>query len=112
KLDEGYKKSFTIYDTDDSTKVIRTCIKELGLDEKQIVPRAVRNAISTAKNSGKDSMDFASATEYNDEKRAAIARVFRMYDERLNKANALDFDDLLIKTVQLLRRSPETREKY
>src|SRR5215468_6574021 len=112
KLEEGYSKSFTIYDTDDSTKVIKACIKELGFDEKQVVPRAVRNVISSAKNSGRDATDFASATEYTDEKRAAIAKVFRMYDERLNKANALDFDDLLIKTVQLLRRSAETREKY
>jgi DNA helicase II / ATP-dependent DNA helicase PcrA len=112
KLGEGYTKSFTIYDTDDSTKVIKTCLKELGIDEKQLPPRTVRNAISSAKNSGRDATDFASATEYTDEKRAAIARAFQMYDERLNKANALDFDDLLIKTVQLLRRSPETREKY
>jgi DNA helicase-2/ATP-dependent DNA helicase PcrA len=112
KLEEGYNKSFTIYDTDDSTKVVKACIKELGIDEKQLPSRLVRNAISSAKNSGRDSTDFASATEYTDEKRAAISRVFAMYDERLNKANALDFDDLLIKTVLLLRRSPETREKY
>ena len=112
KLDDGYSKSFTIYDTDDSSKVVKACIKELGIDEKQMPVRLARNAISSAKNSGRDSTDFASATEYTDEKRAAIARVFRMYDERLAKANALDFDDLLIKTVQLLRRSPETREKY
>jgi DNA helicase-2/ATP-dependent DNA helicase PcrA len=112
KLEEGYNKSFTIYDTDDSTKVVKACIKELGIDEKQLPARLVRNAISSAKNSGRDSTDFASATEYTDEKRAAISRVFAMYDERLNKANALDFDDLLIKTVVLLRRSPETREKY
>ena len=112
KLEEGYTKSFTIYDTDDSTKVIKTCLKELGIDEKQLSPRSVRNAISSAKNSGRDATDFASATEYTDEKRAAIARAFQMYDSRLNKANALDFDDLLIKTVQLLRCSPETRERY
>ena len=112
KLEAGYTRSFTIYDTDDSTKVIKACLKELGLDEKQLPPRTVRNAISSAKNSGKDATDFASATEYTDEKRAAIAKAFQMYDARLNKANALDFDDLLIKTVQLLRRSPETREKY
>jgi len=112
KLEQGYTRSFTIYDTDDSTKVIKACLKELGLDEKQLPPRTVRNAISSAKNSGKDATDFASATEYTDEKRAAIAKAFQMYDARLNKANALDFDDLLIKTVQLLRRSPEIREKY
>ena len=112
KLEAGYTRSFTIYDTDDSTKVIKACLKELGLDEKQLPPRTVRNAISSAKNSGKDATDFASATEYTDEKRAAIAKAFQMYDARLNKGNALDFDDLLIKTVQLLRRSPEIREKY
>lgn len=112
KLDEGYKRSFTIYDTDDTQKVIKACIKDLGLDEKQIVPRVVRNAISSAKNRGEDVDAFTSRVEQTDEKRAAMAKVYRMYEERLNKANALDFDDLLIKTVRLLRRSPEVREKY
>jgi DNA helicase-2/ATP-dependent DNA helicase PcrA len=112
KLDEGYTKSFTIYDTDDSTKVIKACIKDLGIDDKQLPARNVRNIVSSAKNAGRDSTDFATQTEYTDEKRAAISRVFQMYDERLAKANALDFDDLLIKTVMLLRRSQETREKY
>ncbi|MBX7056285.1 MAG: UvrD-helicase domain-containing protein [Pyrinomonadaceae bacterium] len=112
KLDEGYNKSFTIYDTDDSLKVVKACIKDLGLDEKQIAPRLVRNAISAGKNRGDDSDAFASKVEYGDERRAAMAKVFKMYDERLNTANALDFDDLLIKTVKLLRKSPETRTKY
>lgn len=112
KLDEGYKKTFTIYDTDDSQKVIKACIKDLGLDEKQVVPRVVRNAISAAKNRGEDVDLFASKVEHTDEKRAAAAKVFRMYEERLRLANALDFDDLLIKTVRLLRKSHETREKY
>ena len=112
KLEEGYNKSFTIYDTDDSLKVVKACIKDLGLDEKQINPRVVRNAISSGKNRGEDSDMFSSKIEYGDEKRTAMAKVFRMYDERLNTANALDFDDLLIKTVKLLRKSPETREKY
>jgi DNA helicase-2/ATP-dependent DNA helicase PcrA len=112
KLDEGYTKSFTIYDTDDTQKVVKACIKELGFDDKQIVPRNVRNAISSAKNRGEDHQMFASKVEHGDDKRAAIARVFRLYDERLNTANALDFDDLLIKTVKLLRTSDETRQKY
>ncbi|MBK6748741.1 MAG: UvrD-helicase domain-containing protein [Acidobacteria bacterium] len=112
KLDEGYTKSFTIYDTDDSNKVVKACIKDLGLDEKQINPRVVRAAISAGKNRGEDSEMFASKIEYGDEKRAAMAKVFKMYDQRLNTANALDFDDLLIKTVKLLRISPETRQKY
>src|SRR2546423_13370933 len=112
KLAEGYRKSFTIYDTDDSQKVVKACIKDLGLDEKQQPPRTIRNAISSAKNRGEDHEMYASKVEYGDEKKSAIAKVFKMYDERLNAANALDFDDLLIKTVILLRRSDETREKY
>lgn len=112
KLEEGYKKSFTIYDTDDTQKVVKACIKELGLDDKQMAPRMVRNAISSAKNRGEDHEMFASKVEYGDEKKAAIAKVFRMYDDRLLTANALDFDDLLIKTVKLLRKSQETRDKY
>ncbi|MDQ3635758.1 MAG: UvrD-helicase domain-containing protein [Acidobacteriota bacterium] len=111
-LSEGYNRSFTIYDTDDSSKVIRNCIKDLGLDPKQLSPRQVLFAISGSKNKGEDYEMFASRVEYADEKRAAIARVFRMYEERLNNANALDFDDLLIKTVRLLRKVPEVREKY
>jgi DNA helicase-2/ATP-dependent DNA helicase PcrA len=112
KLDEGYKKSFTIYDTDDSNKVVKACIRELGLDEKQLQPRMVRGAISAAKNRGEDHEMYASRVEQSDQKKASIAKVFKMYDDRLHTANALDFDDLLIKTVRLLRRSPETREKY
>src|SRR6476661_616930 len=112
KLEEGYKKSFTIYDTDDTQKVVKACIKDLGLDEKQIVPRNVRAAISSAKNRGEDAAMYAARSEHGDSKRAEIAKVFKMYDERLNIANALDFDDLLIKTVKLLRVSPETRDKY
>lgn len=112
KLEEGYKKTFTIYDTDDSNKIVKACIKDLGLDEKQVVPRVVRSAISSAKNRGEDHEIFASKIEHTDEKRAAAAKVFRMYEERLRLANALDFDDLLIKTVRLLRKSQETRDKY
>ncbi len=111
-LNEGYKRSFTIYDTDDSQKVIKACIKDLGMDEKQIIPRVVRSSISTAKNRNESVDAFTSRIEQTDEKRAAIAKVYRMYEQRLKQANALDFDDLLIKTVDLLRKSPEVREKY
>ncbi len=111
-LPEGYTKSFTIYDTSDSQKVIKACIKDLGLDEKQLSARVVQSAISSSKNQGEDFEMYASKVEYTDERRAAIARAFKMYEERLNNANALDFDDLLIKTVRLLRASHEVREKY
>ncbi|MDQ3491257.1 MAG: UvrD-helicase domain-containing protein, partial [Acidobacteriota bacterium] len=112
RLDEGYTRSFTIYDTDDSQKVIKSSIKDLGMDEKKLLPRIVRGAISSAKNAGDDVELFTSHAEQTDERRAAIAKVFKMYEERLNKANALDFDDLLIKTVRLLRKSAEVRAKY
>lgn len=111
-LQEGYTKSFTIYDTDDSIKVIKACIKDLGLDPKQLSPRYVKNAISSSKNKGEDVELFASNVDYADERRAAVARVYKMYEQRLNNANALDFDDLLIKTVRLLRSDKEVRAKY
>ena len=111
-MGEGYNKSFTIYDTNDSQKVIKACVKDIGFDEKQLSARVVQGAISRSKNRGEDFDMYASSVEYTDERKAAIARVFKMYEERLNNANALDFDDLLIKTVKLLRVSPEVREKY
>ena len=112
-LGEGYTRSFTIYDQDDSVRLVKACIKDLGYDDKQLGQRAVQAAISGAKNrQGDDAASYAARVEYGDEKRAAIARAFRLYEERLRNNNALDFDDLLIKTVQLLRRVPEVREKY
>ncbi|HEX8174553.1 MAG TPA: UvrD-helicase domain-containing protein [Pyrinomonadaceae bacterium] len=112
KLQAGYTRSFTIYDQDDSVRLVKACIKDLGYDEKQLGQRAVQGAISSAKNRGEDEESYAARVEYGDEKRAAIARVFRLYQERLVNNNALDFDDLLIKTVQLLRRVEEVRAKY
>lgn len=111
-LKEGYTRSFTIYDQDDSMKVVKTCIKDLGFDDKQLSPRITQGAISGAKNRGEDAASYAAKVEYADEKRIAIAQVFKLYQERLANSNALDFDDLLIKTVQLLRRVQEVREKY
>ena len=113
KLGAGYTRSFTIYDQDDSTRLVKACIKDLAYDDKQLAPRATQGAISGAKNRhGDDAASYAARVEYNDEKRAAIARVFKLYEERLVNNNALDFDDLLIKTVQLLRSVPEVREHY
>jgi DNA helicase-2/ATP-dependent DNA helicase PcrA len=112
KLNEGYSKTFTIYDQDDSLRLIKNCIKELGYDDKKLAPRAVQGAISGAKNRGEDCDAYAAQAEYVDERRASIARVYELYEERLHANNALDFDDLLIKTVQLLRKNAEAREKY
>ena len=111
-LEEGYTRSFTIYDQDDSVRLVRGCLKDLGYDDKQLSKRAVQSAISAAKNRGEDPDTFAARVEYGDEKRASIARVFKLYEEHLRSNNALDFDALIIKTVQLLRRATDVRELY
>src|SRR6478672_6628255 len=91
-LNAGYTRSFTIYDQDDTVRLTRNCMRELGLDDKQYAPRAVQAAISAAKNRGEDAESFSAKAQYVDERRASIARVFQLYEERLHRNNALDFD--------------------
>ena len=112
KLNDKYTRRFTIYDQDDSIRLIKQCIRDLGYDEKYVAPRATQSAISSAKNRGEDPTAFAARAEYQDERRAVMAKVYEMYEARLHGNNALDFDDLLIKTVRLLRDVDEVREKY
>jgi len=112
KLNDKYTRSFTIYDQDDSIRLLKGCIKDLGFNEKELGPRATQSVISSAKNRGENPETFAAKAEYVDERRAAMARVYDTYEQRLHANNALDFDDLLIKTVRLLRDVPEVREKY
>src|SRR6266576_1150041 len=112
KLNDKYTRTFTIYDQDDSQRLIKNCIKDLGYDEKHLGVRATQSAISSAKNRGEDVEAFAARADYQDERRAAQARVYATYEQRLHANNALDFDDLMIKTVRLLREVPEVREKY
>jgi DNA helicase-2/ATP-dependent DNA helicase PcrA len=112
KLNDKYTRRFTIYDQDDSVRLIKQCIRDLGYDEKYLAPRATQSTISSAKNHGEDPTSFAARAEYQDERRAVMAKVYEMYEARLHGNNALDFDDLLIKTVRLLRDVPEVREKY
>lgn len=112
KLEEGYTRSFTIYDQDDSLRVVKSCIKDLGFDDQRLSARQTQSAISHAKNSGLDAESYSARVESHDERRAAIARVFRLYEERLVNNNALDFDDLLIKTVRLLRVREDVRSLY
>ena len=111
-LGVGYTRSFTIYDQDDSVRLVKGCLKDLGCDDKQLSKRAVQSAISAAKNRGEDPETFAARVDYGDEKRASIARVYQLYEERLRNNNALDFDDLIIKAVQLLRRAADVRQLY
>jgi DNA helicase-2/ATP-dependent DNA helicase PcrA len=112
KLNDRYTRRFTIYDQDDQLRLIKQCIRDLGYDEKYLGPRATQSTISSAKNHGEDPTAFAARAEYVDERRAVMAKVYQMYEDRLHGNNALDFDDLLIKTVRLLRDVDEVREKY
>jgi DNA helicase II / ATP-dependent DNA helicase PcrA len=112
KLEEGYTRSFTIYDQDDSSRVVKACIKDLGYDDQRLGARQTQSAISHAKNSGLDAEQYAARAESHDEKRVAIARVFKLYEDRLVNNNALDFDDLLIKAVRLLRKREDVRAHY
>src|SRR2546425_55261 len=112
QLKEGYSRTFTIYDQDDALRLIKNCVKDLGYDDNHLGARSVQGAISSAKNRGEDVEAFAARADYVDERRAAIARVYETYEQRLQGNNALDFDDLMIKTVRLLRNATEVRDKY
>ncbi len=105
-----YTRNFTIYDQTDQMLLIKQCIKELDLDEKKIVPGAVLNTISNAKN---DLIDFERyekrSGNYFEEK---VAQVYKTYQLHLRENNALDFDDILMLTVQLFEGHPEILEIY
>src|SRR5204863_10052204 len=81
-LNAGYTRSFTIYDQDDTVRLTRNSIRDLGMDDKQLQPRSVQGAISAAKNRGQDAESFAAQAQFVDERRASIARVFQLYGER------------------------------
>jgi DNA helicase-2/ATP-dependent DNA helicase PcrA len=113
KLGRGYTRSFTIYDSDDQQRLLRACLRDCGYEDKQLTPRQTQSAISAAKNRGEDPASYdEKADQMGDQRRVAIARVYALYEQRLQASNALDFDDLLIRTMQLLRASEETRRFY
>ncbi len=113
KLGRGYKRSFTIYDADDQQSLLRKCIRDCGYEDKQLTPRQTQSAISAAKNRGENpNLYVEKADQMGDPRRQAIARVYALYEQRLEASNALDFDDLLIRAVQLLRNSEESRRYY
>ena len=109
----GFAKDFTIYDTDDSKRVIKDVVKELKLEEKSFQPREVLSVISAAKDKYETPEDFrANEASNGDWRLARIAKIYARYEEKLQAANALDFDDLIFHTVTLLKRCPEVREYY
>ena len=109
----GIPKSFTIYDADDSLRVVKKCLKAINLDEKQFAPRPIAGAISHAKESLEQPKELAAnAEKTGDFRQKIVARVYAEYQKELHEAGALDFDDLLCETVRLFRESPETLEYY
>lgn len=109
----GLPKSFTIYDTDDSIKVIKKCLKSLSMDEKQFQPKSLLSSISHAKESLEMPEDVQNKAEKTgDYRMSIIAKVYAAYKKELNDAGALDFDDLLCETVRLFRTNPDILEKY
>src|ERR1700753_2450018 len=107
---KGLTKSFAIYDESDQQAVVKQALKRLGIDDKQLKPRVTLGRISWAKNHMIDPQEyFLASTNPMEEK---IAHIFKIYRDELGKANALDFDDLLLETGRLLKSSEEVRERY
>ena len=106
----GISANFVIYDEDDRQGLIKQVMKELSIGTDQLKPRVVSGAISSAKNELIDPEEFAASARYPQQQ--AIARVYEGYERARDAAGALDFDDLLMETVRLLRDVPEVRTRY
>jgi DNA helicase-2/ATP-dependent DNA helicase PcrA len=106
----GYRSNFTIYDQADQVRVVKACLEELERDPKRFVPRGIHAQISSAKNVlvGPDEYRSRVASFYDQ----TVADVYELYQRRLFASNALDFDDLLMLTVDVLDRFPEARERW
>lgn len=105
-----YKKNFVIYDTADAQTLIKNCLKELNLDEKQYAPYAVQSTISNAKNMMLSPEEFA--RDAGDFFARKVAEIYDVYQQHLLENNALDFDDLLMLAVKVLKEHSDVREKY
>src|ERR1700710_1491551 len=107
---KGLTRTFAIYDETDQQAVVKTALKRLGTDTKSLKPRVALGRISWAKNHMIDPQEyFLASTNPIEEK---IAHIFEIYKKELTKANALDFDDLLLETVRLLKSSSDVRDRY
>jgi DNA helicase-2/ATP-dependent DNA helicase PcrA len=106
----GYKSNFTIYDTADQLRLVKQCLEELERDPKRFTPRGILSQISNAKNQLIGPVEYASrVASFYDQ---TVADVYELYQKRLFAANAVDFDDMLYLTVDVLERFPEAREKW
>jgi DNA helicase-2/ATP-dependent DNA helicase PcrA len=106
----GYGRDFAIYDEDDQTRLLKACLTDLGLSDRLFTPRQALSRISRAKNQGMGPEELYQNAR--DPETEMLASIFGRYRERLRSANALDFDDLLLKTVELFDKSAELAESY
>lgn len=106
----GVSRNFVIYDEDDRQGLIKQVMKAFSISDKDMKPSAVSSAISSAKNALQDPDEYEASAHYPFQKN--VAKVYREYEARRKRAQALDFDDLLIETVRMLRDSKELREKW
>ncbi len=109
----GFQRNFTIYDTDDSMRLIKEILRALNLDDKSFAPRMVLSHISRAKDEKKLADAYESECKKSGDFRLQkIASIYREYEKRMRDANALDFDDLILHTVRLLQEQEEVRTYY
>ncbi|HVH86660.1 MAG TPA: UvrD-helicase domain-containing protein [Terriglobales bacterium] len=107
---QGLTKDFAIYDEADQQSLVKAAIRRLGIDDKQLTPRIVLGRISWAKNHMRDPQEvYLQSADPNTER---VAHIYEIYRKELLKANALDFDDLLLEAVLLLKSSAEVRRRY
>jgi superfamily I DNA/RNA helicase len=106
----GYTRQFTIYDQADARRLIKRCLDELGIDPKRFTPGAIHTQISDAKNRLRDADAYGKLVGSYFEQ--TVADVFRLYERELHRMNAMDFDDLLVRAVNVLELFPEVRERY
>lgn len=106
----GYTSDFSIYDTDDSERIIRQLMDRFNMDTKQVTPRSVRHLISSAKNQLVSPAEYQRVASSLPQDRAAT--IYGPYEEMLRSSNALDFDDLLIKPIKLFEQHPQVLDKY
>src|SRR6266498_277433 len=106
----GYRSNFTIYDQADQVRLVKQCLEELERDPKRFTPRGIHNQISQSKNRLVQPDEYASRVQsFYDQ---TVADAYQLYQRRLFASNAVDFDDLLMLTVDVLERFPEAREKW
>ncbi len=107
----GYQSNFTIYDGDDTQRLIKSCLEELEISEKMFPPRSVLSEISRQKDYMITPENYESLAA-GDYRKLVISKVYKLYQTRLFKANAVDFDDIICLTVRLFEQNPDILEKY